>query len=260
MSRRWALVLGASSGFGAATCRAMARAGFDVIGVHLDRRSTQALAEAVKADVESAGRKALFFNINAASDEGRAAVMDALRVNLDPADQVVVLLHSLAFGTLVPLAHPAEHRVSAKQLSMTLEVMGTSLLWWTRDLLEQGFLRQGSRIFAMTSAGSQVAIPNYGPVSAAKSVLESIIRQLAVELAPLGVTANAVLAGVTDTPAARRIPGWDRIVARARETNPHGRLTTPEDVAMALVDLAGPGTAWITGNTIRIDGGESIAG
>lgn len=260
MSRRWALVLGASSGFGAATCRAMAEAGYDVIGVHLDRRATLPLAEAVQADVEKSGRKALFFNVNAASDEGRAEVLAALRGALDPEDQVCVLLHSLAFGTLVPLAHPEKDRVNPKQLGMTFEVMGTSLLWWTRDLLDAGWLRQGSRIFAMTSAGSEVAIPNYGPVSAAKSVLESIVRQLALELAPLGITANAILAGVTDTPAARRIPNWDRIRARALESNPHGRLTVPEDVAAALVALSGPGTAWITGNTLRVDGGESIAG
>lgn len=260
MSRRWALVLGASSGFGAAACRAMARDGLHIIGVHLDRRATQALADAVRVDVESTGREALFFNTNAASDEGRAEVLAAIRAALGPDDQVVVLMHSLAFGTLLPLAHPDADRVSAKQLAMTVEVMGTSLLWWTRDLLDAGFLRRGSRIFAMTSAGSAVAIPSYGPVSAAKAVLESVIRQLALELAPLGITANAILAGVTDTPAARRIPGWERISARALACNPHGRLTTPEDVAAALVLLAQPGAAWITGNTIRVDGGESIAG
>jgi enoyl-[acyl-carrier-protein] reductase (NADH) len=64
------------------------------------------------------------------------------------------------------------------------------------------------RRFAMTSAGGSKAIPNYGAVSAAKDIIEAHIRQLAVELAPAGITANAILAGVTDTPALRQIPGF----------------------------------------------------
>jgi enoyl-[acyl-carrier protein] reductase III len=119
---------------------------------------------------------------------------------------------------------------------------------------------RGGRIFAMTSAGSRSVLPSYGAVSAAKAALESHVRQLAVELAPLGVTANAILAGVTDTPALRRIPGHERLIERALAGNPHGRLTTPEDVAAALVELARPGLYWLTGNVLQIDGGEAIVG
>jgi NAD(P)-dependent dehydrogenase (short-subunit alcohol dehydrogenase family) len=94
----------------------------------------------------------------------------------------------------------------------------------------------------------------------AKSALEAAIRQLAWELAPLGTTANAICAGVTDTPALRRIPGHDHLVATALGRNPHGRLTTPEDVASALVAFADAGCGWVTGNVIRVDGGEGVAG
>ena len=69
---KWALILGASSGFGAAASRALARAGFNIVGVHLDRRATLANAESVAAYVESVGRKALFFNVNAADSDRRA--------------------------------------------------------------------------------------------------------------------------------------------------------------------------------------------
>ena len=121
-------------------------------------------------------------------------------------------------------------------------------------------MRPGVRVFAMTSAGSLQIWNSYGAVSAAKCALESHCRQLAVELAPSGITANALMAGVTDTPALRKIPGHERMLAGATARNPHGRLTRPEDVANAIVLLSRAEAGWITGNTIRIDGGESIAG
>lgn len=249
----WALILGASSGFGAATARELARAGFDIAGVHMDRRETMPLAEAVREDIRTAGREALFFNGNAAAAEQRAVVIGALS-----GQTVQVLFHSLAFGSLRPILGP--DAASQRQIEMTTDVMGHSLIYWVRDLLSAGLMREGGRIFAMTSEGSTRAIPQYGPVSAAKAVLEAHIRQLAVELAPSGITANALLAGTTDTPALRKIPGHERLLEYARARNPHRRLTTPEDIARAIVSLSSPQTAWITGNTIRVDGGEGIAG
>jgi enoyl-[acyl-carrier-protein] reductase (NADH) len=116
------------------------------------------------------------------------------------------------------------------------------------------------RRFAMTSAGGSKAIPNYGAVSAAKAIIEAHIRQLAVELAPAGITANAILAGVTDTPALRQIPGFDALVKIARQRNPHKRLTLPEDVARCITALCHPATYWMTGNTLHVDGGENVVG
>jgi enoyl-[acyl-carrier-protein] reductase (NADH) len=119
-------------------------------------------------------------------------------------------------------------------------------------------LGRGSRIFAMTSAGGHSVIPKYGAVSAAKAVLESHIRQLAFELMPHGITANAIQAGVTMTPGSGKIPGIDKLAEFARMRNPGGRLTAPEDVASAIVALMDDRTHWITGNVIRVDGGEDI--
>jgi enoyl-[acyl-carrier protein] reductase III len=84
------------------------------------------------------------------------------------------------------------------------------------------------------------------------------VRQLAVELASFGISVNALQAGVTDTPAARKIPGSDRMFARAMESNPGKRLTTPEDIAEILVAFATCSSPWTTGNVIRVDGGEDI--
>ncbi len=92
----------------------------------------------------------------------------------------------------------------------------------------------------MTSSGGHVVWPFYGAVSAAKAALESHIRQLALELAPQKITANAILAGVTDTPALRQIPGHDHMLEMARARNPMGRLTEPEDVAGAIACFSQP--------------------
>jgi enoyl-[acyl-carrier-protein] reductase (NADH) len=112
----------------------------------------------------------------------------------------------------------------------------------------------------MTSSGSTRVIPSYGAVSAAKCVLESHTRQLAMELAHRGITVNALRGGVTRTPASEKIPGSAQLFEQAARRNPHGRLTTPDDVAAAVVALCHPGTDWITGNVINVDGGEEITG
>ncbi len=255
-----ALILGASSGFGEATGRALAEAGYDIYGVHLDRRAGLEHVREIVADIETGGRRATFFNINAADSEKRDDVLDQIASEALPGS-VRVLLHSLAFGTL--RAFVADERVAAitpKQMDMTLEVMAHSLVYWTQGLVSRGLLAEGGRIFAMTSSGGDRVRPSYGPVSAAKAALESHCRQLAMELAPRGITVNAIRARVTDTPALRKIPGHERMIEIASQINPHGRLTTPEDVGRCLVALSRPETAWMTGNVIRVDGGEDVVG
>ena len=144
-------------------------------------------------------------------------------------------------------------------MEMTLDVMAHSLVYWVQDIFTSNLLAEKCRIFAMTSSGGHTAIPYYGAVSAAKAALESHCRQLAVELGPLlkaGV--NAIMAGVTDTPALRKIPGNKGMIEIAEKKNPHGRLTTPEDVANVISVLSGDGGEWISGGVINADGGEDI--
>ncbi len=259
--RRWALVLGASSGFGEAASLALARAGYDIVGVHLDRKATLPHVEEIIGRIREAGRTPIFFNVNAADPERRVEVLARAKDAAGPDGTIAVLLHSLAFGNLRPyVAETPEGSITAAQMDMTLAVMAHSLVYWTQDLVFGGLMRRGSKIFAMTSAGATRVLPNYGAVSAAKAALESHVRQLAMELAPRGITVNAIRAGVTDTPALRKIPGHEVIASTARARNPSGRLTTTEDVARALVALCGPGTDWITGAVLGVDGGEDIVG
>jgi len=260
----WALVLGASSGFGAATSLALARAGLNIFGVHLDRKSTLPNAERLAQDIRGLGREAHFYNINAADEEKRVEVaseMEHILKERDETGQVRVMLHSLAFGTLkLFIADPMKEAVTKSQMDMTLDVMAHSLIYWAQELVGRGLMGRGGRIYAMTSAGGARVLPHYGPVSAAKAALESNIRQLAAELATKGIAANSIRAGVTATPAAQKIPNYVEFSKQAAERNPHRRLTTVEDVAKAIVVLSHPDTYWITGNVIGVDGGEEIVG
>ena len=257
-------MLGASSGFGEACSLALARAGWNVYGVHLDRKATQPNADRIVAEISSLGRKAEFFNVNAADDERRAEVVAAISASCGqgpPESRVGVLLHSLAFGTLKPFfAAAREGSISKPQLEMTLDVMGNSLVYWTQDLFYAGLLSPGARVFAMTSAGDHIVWPAYGAVSAAKAALESHVRQLAVELAPHRIAVNCLRAGVTDTPALRKIPGNEEMIERVSRMHPAGRLTRPADVAGALVALCAEGAGWVSGNVIGVDGAEDVAG
>ena len=79
-------------------------------------------------------------------------------------------------------------------------------------------------------------------------------------MAPYGIAANAIQAGVTDTPALRKIPGNEKMIKNAKSINPHGRLTTPEDIGEVIALIGLSESSWITGNTIRADGGEDITG
>ena len=261
--RLWALILGSSSGFGEATSLELAKLEYNIFGVHLDRRSTLPHVEEIVRQIREAGREAVFFNSNAADPEKRREVIVRIQEEFQKNPGTIrVLLHSLAFGTLQPLvaAGNNQHAITQQQLEMTADVMGHSLVYWVNDVVRAGLMEHGGRIFAMTSSGGTRVIPSYGPVSAAKAILESHIRQLALELAPLGITANAIRAGVTDTPALRKIPGSEKLVEQALLRNPNGRLTTPHDVAAAIGVLAYPNSYWITGNVIGVDGGEDIVG
>jgi NAD(P)-dependent dehydrogenase (short-subunit alcohol dehydrogenase family) len=257
----WALILGASSGFGEATALELAKAGMNIFGVHLDRRDKLPHVAALQEKIRALGREAEFFNCNASDDEMRQETVTQIRGRLGGAPQgtLRVLMHSIAWGSLKPLTG-AEQVASKKQIEITADTMGHSLVYWVQDCLREGLFEWGGRIFAMTSSGGTRAIPNYGPVSAAKAILEAHIRQLALELAPAGITANAILAGVTDTPALRLIPGHEKLLEIAKQRNPHRRLTTPDDVARCIVALCHPATYWMTGNTIHVDGGENVVG
>ncbi|MCY7361123.1 MAG: SDR family oxidoreductase, partial [Ignavibacteria bacterium] len=104
----------------------------------------------------------------------------------------------------------------------------------------------------------QRQIEFYGAVSAAKACLESYVRQFAMELGRIGISANSIRAGVTQTPALSKIPGSQKIIDNAIQRNPQSILTKPEEIADFIVDNYKRDSHWMTGNVINLDGGESV--
>jgi enoyl-[acyl-carrier protein] reductase III len=263
MNTYYALILGASSGFGKAISLAMAKDGVNIIGIHLDRAVTMPAVEELISEIKSYGVEAHYFNVNAADPNKRKDVLKKVEeIFKDKSNPTIkVLVHSLAFGTMRKfIDSDASQQINQKQLEMTIDVMANSLVYWAQDIFIKGFMKSGTKIYALTSTGGSRVIEFYGAISAAKACLESHIRQLAMELAPSGISANAILAGVTDTPALRKIPNNDYIKEYALKRNSQGRLTQPEDIANFIIDNYKRDSHWMTGGLIHVDGGESVTG
>ncbi len=150
--------------------------------------------------------------------------------------------------------------INDEDIQDTIYAMGSSLLTYTQHIYQKKIFASDARVIGMTSEGNEVAWRGYAAVSAAKVVLESVARSIALEFAPFGLRANIVQAGVTNTPALRLIPGNQQLMANAKKRNPFKRLTTPQDVANVISLLTTDEASWINGSVIRVDGGERIVG
>jgi enoyl-[acyl-carrier protein] reductase III len=118
-------------------------------------------------------------------------------------------------------------------------------------------MEAGSAIVAISSLGSARVLDNYILIGTSKAALESVMRYLAVELAPRGIRVNAVSAGVVDTEALEFFPNRDEMLATVGRT-PAGRLVEPGDVAAAVSFLCSGDAAMVCGQTLVVDGGFSL--
>lgn len=233
--------------------------------VHRDRKGAMARIEPEFDELRSHGCGVLTLNLDALGAEGRRATLDALREQMGGGGRVRLLLHSIAYGNLKPIApapgagHDDKPLIDEEDMARTVHAMGTSLLAWVQDVFGRGLFAADARVLGLTSEGNQVAFRSYAAVSAAKAALEAVSRSIAVEFAPYGIRSNIVQPGVADTPAQRLIPGSDAMRTAAASRNPFKRLTRPEDVAELICLLCTDEAAWVNGAIIPVDGGERIA-
>ena len=255
MKNKWAIILGCSTGHGAATAKQLATEGYGIIGFHLDRGSIKKDATKLQEEIASLNdNRVKFWNENAADKEVMLSKMEEIKTILDNG-KVKLLMHSIAFGSTTNFFNPTP--VRQRQMDMTQHVMAHCLIYWTQTLLENNLLIAGSRILGLTSEGSYKAMEGYGPVGVAKASLEAVVRQIGWELGSKGITANTIQAGITPTRALTKISKeWEDWVERTKKRNPMKRVTTPEDVAGLVSLLLNDKADFVNCSTIFCDGGE----
>ena len=242
-----ALITGGSRGIGRAVAERLAGQGAEVILTYV-RHRTQALE--TMAAIEAAGGRCRVLRANLADEESLDALITELRVTVPRLDIVV---SNAASGVLRPAME-----LTARHWDWAMDINARALLF----LAQQGapLMRAGSRIIAVSSIGAIRAIPNYTVVGASKAALESLVRHLAVELGPRGITVNTISAGVVDTDALKKFPNRDELIRASMERTPLGRMTTPEDVADVVMLLCSKRADMIHGQVILVDGGYAIHG
>lgn len=253
-----ALVLGGSSGLGLATAKKLAREGFDLIILHRDRSTEIQLINKEFKTITLSGVRLLALNKDALNIDKRAEILEAIKAFLGRAGKIKVMVHSIAKGNLKPMHSVNENSLTNSDFHITLEAMAISLYDWTKTLSESDLFDADARIISFTSEGNSRAWSHYAAISAAKSALEAITRNIALEFAPMGIKANCIQAGITDTRSFQLIPGHALLKKNAQSRNPQGRLTAPEDIANAAYLLTTDDARWISGTVIKVDGGESL--
>ncbi len=250
---QWAIILGGSSGLGLACAKKLASDGLNICIVHRDRKSDISAFEEEIKTIKCFGVSVKTFNKDALDGDVRNEILNEL-----PKHSVKILLHSIAKGSLKKMHGDNNEILSKQDFDITIHAMAISWYEWVQSLVQKDFFANNARSIAFTSEGNSKVWPGYAAVSAAKSVLEALMRNMAVELAPLGITTNCIQAGITETPSFMAIPGSEKLAEMAKTRNPFNRLTTPEDVANVVSLLCKKEAEWINGTIVKVDGGESL--
>jgi enoyl-[acyl-carrier protein] reductase III len=242
-----ALVTGGSRGIGQAIARRLAEAGCSVAINYLRHA---AAANAVAGGIRELGHRALTVKANVAEPEELLSMFSVLRAEFGRLD---ILVSNAASGVLRPAME-----LSRKHWQWTMEINAGALIPLAQQAVP--LMGKSGSIVAVSSLGAVRAIPNYIAVGASKAALESVVRHLALELGPKGIQVNAVSAGVVDTDALKHFPNRKTLLVGGARKTPAGRLTTPADVADAVLFLVSPLARMVQGHTLVVDGGYSIIG
>jgi enoyl-[acyl-carrier protein] reductase III len=245
---RVALITGSSRGIGRAIALELATRGADIVVNYLRKQSA---AEEVVDEILARGRRALAVKANVGDAAEIEAMFDQVRSEFGRCD---ILVGNAASGVIRPIT-----QVEDKHWDWTLDINARSILRCARQAAPLMEDQDWGRIIGVTSFGSTRVFSEYGVIGISKAAIEALIRYLAVELAPKGITANAVSPGIVETDALKFFPidVEDTLQAAASRT-PARRVTTPEDVAKVVAFLCSDDAAMIIGQTIVVDGGWSL--
>jgi enoyl-[acyl-carrier protein] reductase III len=240
-------ITGGSSGLGRGIAERFARGGTDVF---INYHANDAAADEAAAAVERAGGVPHLVKADVGSPAGVEELIGAVREHVDRLDQLV---HAAAKALNGPLleAEPA-------QLREAIAVNALALVDLVREALP--LMGEGSTVFYLSSRGARFAIPDYGPLGAAKALGEHLVRYLAREAAPHGVRVLTVAPGAVDTAAYRAMfpDSWEERLRASATANPMGRGVTVEDCAALVEMLASPELTMVQGQTVTADGGASL--
>lgn len=240
------LITGSSRGIGKATAIAMAKAGADV-AVHYNRQAD--LAEETAAEIRKAGREALVLQANLEDLDEVDGMFDKIKAEWGVLD---VFMANAAATAFKPLMEMKPHHIDR-----THHLLVNSLIRSSQRAVPLMSGRSG-RIITVTGHGTDFTLPNYASIGSAKAAVETLTKYFCYELGAQNVTCNAIAPGVVATDSAKYYMGDEQYAAFdetvSRQT-PLGRLATPEDIADVAVFLASDLSRFITGETIKVDGG-----
>ena len=238
------LITGGTRGIGRAVAIALARAGASLVVVNYLQNTIE--AERTRGLVEDEGANCLAVRANMANPAEIERLFAEIRERTDKLDHIV---HCAALSSFKPL-----HRIKPNQWDLTMNINARSLLIVVQHAMSM--MKEGS-IVAVSSLGGGRALPNYGALGVTKAALESVVRYLGAELAPL-IRVNGVIGGMVATDSVSKFPNAAEIVAEVVGRTPAGRLGAAEDIADAILFLLGPGAKWIYGQHLVVDGGISL--
>jgi enoyl-[acyl-carrier protein] reductase III len=241
LAGRSVLVTGGTRGIGKAIALRFASEGASRIALGYLRNDSA--AEAAAEEIRAAGAEPVLVRGNVASDKVVA--------EFAAHGPYAVLVHNAATGVIKPALETED-----KHWDWTLNANARALLSLTRACAPQ--MERGSSIVAVSSLGSKRVLENYVLVGTSKAALESVVRYLAVELAPRGIRVNAVSAGVVETEALDHFPNREQMIHAGKSRTPAGRLVEPDDVAGAVAFLCSDDAKMVCGHTLIIDGGYSL--
>jgi NAD(P)-dependent dehydrogenase (short-subunit alcohol dehydrogenase family) len=257
--RRWALVLGASTGTGAAVARALARdPGLDVFGVHRGHYPDD--AHALAADVQALGRSAILHVADAGTPDGVQACAAVVAERLGRGS-VGVMVHALSGASVGHFLSTRGDAFHPKQFEKTFNYLAHSFAYWAQALHEGGLLAPGALLLGLTNALHDHTLHNTGLIAAAKAALQMYVRYLAIEFGRHGHRVNLLQFGTVVTPALHRVLGpgaIERMEAVHAEMIPAGRMCRLDEVARMVSVLARAEAAWFNGATIDYTGGMTL--